>query len=261
MKKNSIQLLIILFLFLSCDYVKKDDTTLVFTQKNEFEKSKIKINLNSTKENKNYTIKVEQIDSLNYYTHKEKANYKKDVFKKITNFETAKKTLKNIVFFNDNDKDGLVQAILKIRFKNGKEINYNEDLDDCFFVAYFPTEDILLCEGGHSSDVSFNLKNGKETNETGNPDYFITSPNSLFRLNGHFNGQECSSCFIQKKINDDYIKSIQLDEEFEKQTKIWLCIIGEAFWFDNLNLYLTEASNYTENGLNTRYFKIKLIEN
>lgn len=29
------------------------------------------------------------------------------------------------------------------------------------FVAYYPSEDILLCEGGHSTDVSFSLKNGK----------------------------------------------------------------------------------------------------
>ena len=152
---------------------------------------------------------------------KSKSGYKKENIQKVTNFQTAKKMLNKIVFFNDNDEDGQAQAIRKLRFRNGKENVYNNSFDGFYFVAYYPTEDILLAEGGHTTDVSFNLKNGKETEEVGNPDYIETSPNNLFRFNGHYNGQECSSYFIQRKHNDEFQKVIQLDEEFQKQTKIW----------------------------------------
>lgn len=130
---------------------------------------------------------------------------------------------------------------------------------DCSFVAYFPEEDILLCEGGHSSDVSFNLSNGKEAEDIGNPDFIKTSPPKEWRLNGYFGGQECASYFIQKKINNEFVKVIQLDEAFEKLTKIWLCTVGESFWSDEKTLYLTET-DFVEKGTSTQYFKIDIIE-
>lgn len=211
------------------------------------------------KNNEKFSIKVKQMDSVEYHLQKEKVNYEQEKIKKITDFQTAKKLLQNCVFFNDNDEDGETQAILKIRFRNGKEKDYSNDY--YYFVAYYPIEDILLTEGGHTVDVSFNLKNGNETETTGNPDYIVVSPNNIFRLNGHYNGQECSSYFIQKKINNEFLKVIPLDKEFEKQTKIWLCIIGNSFWQDDMTLFLTEESDYTEIGLNKRYFKINIIEN
>lgn len=260
MKKIIIILLTTFFFFQSCGNGTEKKTTEDITLKDNLYKETSKKNNVLPEERVKYSIKVEQIDSIQYHYQKEKANYKQDNIEKITDFETVKKMLKNVVFFNDNDEDEQTQAILKIRFRNGKVNSYTNDFDYFYFVAYYPTEDILLCEGGHTSDISFNLKNGKETEEIGNPEYFKTSPNFNFRLNGHFGGQECSSYFIQEKMNNEFQKIIQLDEEFEKQTKIWLCILGNSFWLDDLTFYLTEESNYTEKGLNKRYFKIKLIE-
>ena len=204
-----------------------------------------------------YTIKVEKIDSLQYHSVKKKMVPKKKNLLKITDIKEAKKMLKGIVEFDEKTPE--YPLVTKINFRNGK--NSKEKLyyefEECTFKAYFPSEDILLCEGGHTIDISFNLKNGKETEETGNPDIFVFSPKENFRLNGHFGGQQCSSYFIQKRINNEYVKIIQLDEEFEKLTKIWLCIIGDSFWADEKTLFLTEDSNF---GVNTKFFKVKIVE-
>ena len=259
MKKIILLYLTAAILFQSCENKteKKSDELILNKDTISIKTTKIK-NL-SSKEIEKYSIKVEQIDSIQYYSEKKNIKYRQDRMEKITDFQTAKKMLKNVVFFNDNDQDGETQAVLKIRFRNGKENVYTNDFDYFYFVAYYPTEDILLTEGGHTTDISFNLKNGNETEITGNPDYIKTSPSKLFRLNGHFGGQECSSYFIQKKTENEFKKIIQLDEEFEKQTKIWLCIVGNSFWKNDKTLYLTEESDYTEGGLNKRYFKISII--
>lgn len=260
MKKLFKLFLVTTILLQSCENIKKETKESVIKNEDSIVVESNKDHASFIpKNNKKFSIKVAQIDSVEFHSEKVKINYKHEEIKKITDFQTAKKILQNCVFFNDNDEDGETQAIQKIRFRNGKEKDYSNDY--YYFVAYYPTEDILLAEGGHTIDVSFNLKNGNVTETTGNPDYIVVSPNNVFRLNGHFNGQECSSYFIQKKINNEFVKVISLDEEFEKQTKIWLCIIGNSFWQDDMTLYLTEESNYTANGLNKRYFKILIIEN
>lgn len=204
-----------------------------------------------------YYITVEKIDSLQYHSEKKKTAPKKKNILKITDINEAKKRLKGIVEFDEKTPE--YPLVTKINFRNGK--NSKEKLyyefEECTFKAYFPSEDILLCEGGHTIDISFNLKNGKETEETGNPNVFVFSPKENFRLNGHFGGQQCSSYFIQKRINNEYVKVIQLDEEFEKLTKIWLCVIGDSFWADEKTLFLTEDSNF---GVNTKFFKVKIVE-
>ncbi len=204
-----------------------------------------------------YIINVEKIDSVDYYHFAIKSTTTQLKLSKITDFNQARKLLKGIVEFNDKSEDGDQSAVKKIHFRNGKEYGNKNEYDYHYFVAYYPEEDILLCEGGHTTDISFNLSNGKETEETGNPDYINFSPKSEFRLNGHFGGQECSSYFIQKKIGNDYVKIIQLDEEFEKLTKVWLCVVSGAFWTDDNTLYLTEGSNFEGP---KKYFKVKIIE-
>lgn len=202
-----------------------------------------------------YSIEVEKIDSLEYRHFAIKNNINKKKLTKITDFEEAKKLLKGVVEFDENPDYGENPLVKKIHFRNGKVVGDGE-FDFYSFIAYYPEEDILLCEGGHTTDFSFNLKNGKEIEETGNPDYINFSPSRKFRLNGHFGGQECSSYFIQKKTGNDYAKIIQLDEEFEKLTKVWLCIVGESFWADDNTLYLTEGSNFEGP---KKYFKVKIV--
>jgi len=128
-----------------------------------------------------------------------------------------------------------------MHFRNGKTYLYEHP--EAFFIAYYPQEDILLLEGEHTTDVSFNLTTGEETENVGNPEYIIFSPSKQYRLNGHFNGQECSSWFIQKKIDGCYQKIIQIDSqreyeksEFEKRARIWFCDIVDVFWQDDTTL-------------------------
>lgn len=236
-----LKLILIGLLFYSCQESKKSeqevipDTTISDTI---IEKEVVAQEIDATK---SYSISVEKIDSVTFYKAKKSAPRNMPI-ERITDFEIAKKRLAGIVEFSDNDENGEYQAVRKINFRNGKKWGNANDFDGEFFVAYFPAEDILLCEGGHTTDVSFNLKNGKRTEETGNPDVISASPNKSFRVNGYFGGQECYSYFLQKNVNGEFEKILQFDEEFEKITNHWLCSIAEIFWTDDKTLYLTETN-------------------
>lgn len=258
MVKNTILPFILGFAFLIFQNCSNKKEEIPEQSKVVIEKSDTIITAKIPKKNAEYSIRVEKIDSVDYYSVKRKIKIKPESKVKITDFKEAKKLLKGIVEFVENKDSDEYHMIKKINLRNGT-VSKSGNLLDCSFVAYFPEEDILLCEGGHSSEVSFNLSNGKEAEDIGNPDFIKTSPQKEWRLNGFFGGQECASYFIQKKINNEFVKVIQLDEAFEKLTKIWLCTVGESFWSDEKNLYLTET-DFVEKGISTQYFKIDIIE-
>ena len=199
-----------------------------------------------------YLLKIERIDSMQFITEKASSQYKPDQFEKITDFNKAKEMLKDIAEFDESESEYPVVLHLRDRQNDSIEIN-----DYYAFVAYYPEEDILLCGGGHTTDVSFNLKNGEGTTLTGNPEMIRSSPQQTYRLNGHFGGQQCSSYFLQKRTPNGFEKIIQLDDVFEKMTGIWLCVVGEAFWTNDRTLYLTEDAGY---GIDTKYFKIEILD-
>ena len=203
----------------------------------------------------NYLFIAKEVDSSQYYKAKKKSTIIKSKLTKITDFNTVKKMLKGVVKFG-SELCG-EEGVADINYRNGTKLKYQ---DIYAFVAYYPSEDILLCEGGHSIDVSFNLKNGKETEETGNLNIIQSSPDNNFRINGYFGGQECTSYFIQKKVNNEYIRIIDLDENFENQTDKYICTIKESFWnTDNKTLFLMKTDGYGED--QTRdYFKIELFQ-
>ena len=185
-------------------------------------------------------LDVQKIDAKKYFAAKEKTNITKTNWEKITDLKQAKKILKgHVIWGNDNEgkflEDEQGDWVYKIVFRNGKIYSY--EYPEAFFIAYYPQEDILLLEGGHTTDISFNLTTGEETEDVGNPEYIIFSPSKLYRFNGHFGGQECSNYFIQQKIDGHYQKIFQLNStyeqeksEFEKRADIWLCRIIDAFW-------------------------------
>jgi len=206
-------------------------------------------------------ILVEKIDSISFSKIKDSVRPPRKMLKKITDFKKVKKLLHGTVEFDDSEQYGEAPAVKTINFKNGTKFNDKNGFYEAYFVAYFPTEEILLCEGGHSTDVSFDLKNGKLTEDTGNPNEMVSSPKSTVRLSSHYGGQECSAYFIQKKKNKEFEKIIQLDDEFKKITGHWLCTVGEAFWADEKTLYVSETNNAGETQkLVTLYFKISLIK-
>lgn len=218
----------------------------------------LKIDSSTISEKKvSYSVKIEKIDSVEFNRQKKISAPKKKTLKKITNIQEVKKMLKGVVAFDENDLQGENPAIKTIHFRNGKKYGKAHEHEVYSFIAYFPEEDILLCEGGHTIDISFNLKNGRETEETGNPDEIVFSPKENFRLNGNYGGQQCFAYFIQQKKNRDFEKIIDLTDEFSNLIRTDLCLIGDSFWQNENTLLIIEDSNF---GVNQKYFKISLVE-
>ncbi|MFK8269726.1 hypothetical protein [Capnocytophaga stomatis] len=248
--KNIVFLL--LLLLCSCDFSsKKKQESKESVSNNEIYESEASNNDSITEVtyiqsffNEDLPLEIHQISEKEFHTAQSKA-IKSDSIPKITNFAQAEKHLKDIVTFRkDRDWTHFPQ---EIRFRNGTKLDTIYDLlNEIGFVAYFPTEDIVLFEGGHSSDVSFNLSNGKQTEEVGNPEFVVASPNNKARLNGFYGGQECVFYFIQQYKNGQWQKTINLDHIFEKITTKMLCNLS-AFWADDTTLYLAHP-NYDEQG-------------
>ena len=203
-------------------------------------------------EEKKYSIIAEEIDSLTFYSAKKKNVFKSDTIEAVSDFKIAKEMLKGVVEFANDDDYGENQPVKKIYFRNGSMLDL-EEYSDCYFIAYFPSEDILLCQGGHMSDLSFNLTNGKDEEEAGNPSIILHSPEKRFRLNGYFSGQDCYFYFIQEKIAGEYVKIIDMDEDFKRQSEIWPCVMGEDFWLNENTIYYKELEG-------EGYFKLTIIE-
>lgn len=178
---------------------------------------------------------LRKIDSTIYFTLKRNAVIHETKFEKIINLALVKEILKKRVLWGKYDEesgkiieDEQGDDIYKIICRNGETLTLDDE--DLYFVAYYPEEEILFFEGGHTSDVSYSLITGEGTDEVGNPDYIDYSTTKKYRLNGSFGGQECSDYFIQEKIGNQYKKIIELNSEFEDKTGIMLCNIRESYW-------------------------------
>ena len=185
------------------------------------------------------SITIEKINAAQFNTATQQEKVSRPL-EKITDFKLVQKQLAGVVEFKELDS---YLRVSKINFRNGTFSGNNDQLADCRFVAYFPTEDILLLEGGHTIDVSFDLKTGQKTYDAGNPGLAITSPSGKYRLNRIFEGQECFYHFLQEKKNGRFQKVLELDKIFKKKTGKWLCIIEKGFWTDDDTFYFREDTN------------------
>ena len=218
---------------------------------------------------------IEQIDAETYFALKERATIEKPEWEEITDLKQAKEMLKGRVTWGRHDdetyefvEDDEGDIVYELKFRNGEVYTYKHS--ESFFIAYYPQEDILLLEGGHSSDISFNLTTGEGTERTGNPAYISFSPSKKYRLNGSFGGQECSELFIQEKVGDHYQAIIWLttqygsreDSEFEKRTGIWLCYISDEFWqSDTVLNFMTTIPDETGREEIKLYYQLTLRQN
>lgn len=180
--------------------------------------------------------------------------------RKIVDFKVVASLLKGVVEFNTNKDEGNFGAIKKVYFRNGAKDEHLDKLQEYWFTAYFPDEDILLCEGGHSPEMLLNLTNGKEEETIGNPDYVISSPVKTIRLNGYYNGQS-NVHFIEKKKDDKYLKIINVEEIFYAYNKSAYEYFKEAFWVDEKNLYLSFETYSDDGGSEFIYNKITIKKN
>lgn len=238
--------------FISCDQKVKNNTNLP---------SKETITVKTVEEttvltHKPTQIQIEKINAAAFQSaiQQEKRSKKPE---KITDFKLVEKQLAGVVDFKELDGYLLVN---KINFRNGTSSGNKDQLEECTFVAYFPSEDILLLEGGHTTDVSFDLKTGQKTYDAGNPDLVITSPSGKYRLNRVFEGQECFYHFIQEKKNGRFQKVFEFDKTFKKDFNKWLCIIEKGFWTDDNTFYFREVIQYKETGNVYEYYKVKITQ-
>lgn len=201
-------------------------------------------------------IAIEKINAAQFQlaTQQEKAS---KPLEKITDFKTVQRQLDGVVEFEE--MDGYLR-VNKINFRNGTSIGNKDQLADCTFAAYFPTEDVLLLEGGHTIDVSFDLKTGQKTYDAGNPDLVSASPSGKYRLNKVFEGQECFYHFLQEKKNGKFQKVFELDKIFNKKFNKWLCVIEKGFWTDDYTFYFREVIQYKETGNVYEYYKVRITQ-
>ncbi|WP_282628072.1 hypothetical protein [Empedobacter sedimenti] len=215
----------------------------------------------------NDTISIYKIDSIDFFKTKNQVKINNDTLFYIDNFEEAKEILKGrVVFGGYNSDTNLIdstindQMIFMINFANKNKIFANEEeyFWDMAFSRYYPSEEILLCEGGHSSDFSFDLKNGIIGPElVGNPKYIRYSPSKKYRLNGWFPGQECSIYFIQKQTKSAYKPYTFIPIDLTKE-QFDLCTIIDIFWKTDTELFFRNTYFYDGKDKRLGFFKLKI---
>jgi len=176
------------------------------------------------------------------YNKQKKEFYPKDSLTKIADVDKVKDMLKDIVVWKETPEEGIFPV--KINTRDGRtiyQINAENDYFDSYlFTAYFPTEDVILFEGGHSSEWAYNLTTGEEIEITGNPEMSFTSHNKQFKVMGLYNGQ-MSEYYIQKKTKDSYINLFGLEDS--RLEGSYLEYIIEGFWDNKTTFYFICPEN------------------
>ncbi|MDH7447574.1 SH3 domain-containing protein [Aquimarina sp. 2201CG14-23] len=187
-----------------------------------------------------YKVILDEISEEEFYHQKDK-NKSTPSVKKITDIKKIKNILKNqLIGEYDEDNSFTIEKILT---DNGKEFSglYEEE---CNIIAYYPQYHYLLLECGHSSDYLINLKNGEDDiNRIGNPDYYFSSPQNTFRLNGYYSGQ--SNVYFLEKNN----KNAAPEYMFSISSLIQSDYLEKYFWKNN-NTILVKVEKM--------YYKIQL---
>lgn len=215
----------------------------------------------------NDTIAIYKIDSVSFFKAKGQLEVPQDTLVYYEDIDKVKGFLKNRVTFAgynaETDKiDSTIAGsfLSKIVFENGDSLvaGKHDVLSEIGFWRYYPSEDILLCEGGHSSDYPINLKTGEMGGEVvGNPAYIVESTNKIFRLNGWFPGQECSDYFIQKNQSGTYFRYVGIPMDLTKAS-FDLCNISSIFWDGDQIIYFRNDFYKYGNDPRSGFFKLKI---
>ena len=214
---------------------------------------------------------IYRIDSTTFFKDQLQAKYQRDTIASLSNLDEVRRRLNGRVKFVSYLENGIGIDTLKegniiqrARFADGTIIEAGEkdskiDFLEMSFVKYFPSEEVILLEGGHTSDQAIDLRRNKwDITEIGTLDYVYFSKNKKFRLNGLFEGQECSMYFIQKKVNDVYetysILPLSLgDKGFD------LCTLNSIFWNNDEDLFFRNFYYGETNDDRLGFFKLHII--
>ncbi|NRD20048.1 SH3 domain-containing protein [Winogradskyella eckloniae] len=192
------------------------------------------------------SIEITEIDSLKFYSHYVPPKPSNRI--KITSKQEAEQVLEGKVKWTQSAFNGRV--IDEIILDSGQILKINQVSNDFSFIAYFPTEEIILFEGGHASDFSISTKTGETLKTVGNPEYIIESPSKKIRLNGFFGGQECSHYFFQVKTGDTYTYLTAFNHD--------LCYYDKFYWLNDQEFIYSETSYATTVNGNQIYYLGKI---
>jgi hypothetical protein len=258
MKKTAIILSLMLALPITALRANGDDPEI-------FEEEVTEFTLNDI-----YYIKLRHIPPSEYTARKTASEHlRHKSYKAITDIAQAQKMLGKRfrkVEVQDYDKYNerkYTYNELEITFKDGAKKRLDADYS---FVAYYPQLDILLFEGGHSSDQPFDLNNSNNAVtftadypyhiRIGNPHYHIVSPNRQLRINGFHDGQDCAMYFLEKwnksKKKYEFVGYFNRSEEPVRN----FCWTTNWFWTSNSKVLFSNgfSDEYA------RYYEMEIIE-
>lgn len=216
-------------------------------------------------------IRIYKIDSVSFFKEQQKADYKRDTIASISDVKVAKKLLRGRVVFGDYipgkamEIDTLVEGdvIAQVRLNDGRLLTAGKtegaiDLLENMFVKYFPSEEVLLLEGGHTTDQALDLRQGKwDIEEIGNLDYVYFSKHKKYRLNGMYGGQECSSYFLQKKENEVYLTYAQIPLDWNNNFEF--CTLKDIFWNGDQQLYFRNFFYGAPHDKRASFYRLDII--
>ena len=215
---------------------------------NDFEVTEFKLN-------EYYSVKISQISEREYIAkEKESEHLQHKPYEVITDIAKVQKLLdRRLKVFEIEEYAEYGNREYEITFKDGtkKRLEYY----NYGFVAYFPQLEILLFEGGHSSDQPFDLNNSNYAItfgdnfpyhiRIGNPYYHSVSPDRQFRINGFHDGQDCLWRFWEKWN--------PLEKKYEFINYLWgenhqfdFCYSYGWFWTSNNKVLFRKYENYYE---------------
>lgn len=204
-------------------------------------------------------VKQEEIKEDAFKLVQSKKRGRAEELEKITDFDEIKAALVGRVTWRDLPEEvyGLIMDSLIL--ENGRVLVINERSNDYGVVAYFPSEEILLFYGGHSSDFAISVATGEELEMIGNPEYIIESPNKKVRLAGYFPGQECDAYSFQEFREGRW----QFLTNFGSESEVigWnVCQFIAFYWIDDSQFvfsYLDYLSGSEQGEI--RYFKGEIV--
>ncbi len=197
---------------------------------------------------------IERIPTGEYVKLQSAHPARKKKAKVITDSYQIRRMLKGRAAFSDSlETDNLVE----IQFDSGNSFK-TTDFQDYWLQAYYPSEDILQLEGGHSFEYSVDLKDRMEN--VGTPQSMFYSPDSLFRLESYFAGQEIDIISVsQRTATGHYRKMADLTELLRYRFKdISIVNVADAFWTDAEHLYIRTRGNDSNGKELTPCFKLTM---
>ena len=190
---------------------------------------------------------ISESDYTKVYNELENKPIQRDTLGEITDYNEAVEMIGGCLEW----QDGPDSYLTKIITRNGDVVDVGDYLG---FIAYYPEIDVILFEGGHTSDVAYSLRTGEGREIVGNPDTYYVSDNKEFRISGYFPGQECYTYYVQQKDDESYRNLFEINSYLFPNSDI--CYIREGFWLLDNEFYYQMVNSMDFNKVN--YFKITI---